>query len=187
MMRRRYWVLLMAACCITALAAGCGYTTRSMISDKFKTIYVVPFVNKIDITNEADVANKYRIYRPLLETDITRAVTNKYFFDGNLRPTKEELADLVLKGELMEFRKDPLRYTDNDNEVAEYRVNIIVNLSLWDRKENKVVWEEKNFTGDTTYFTNYSTTGTPKSEDQAVTDAISDLARRVVERTVEQW
>jgi hypothetical protein len=171
------------------MGGGCGYTTRSMISTKFKTIYVVPFVNKIDITKETEAASKYKIYRPMLETDVTKAVINKYLFDGNLRPTKEEIADLVLKGELVEFRKDPLRYNDDNEEVSEYRMNILVNISLWDNKENKLVWEEKNFTGDFTYFTISSAMQnvTKKSDEQAVPDAINDLARRIVERTVEQW
>ncbi|KPK98887.1 MAG: hypothetical protein AMJ95_02085 [Omnitrophica WOR_2 bacterium SM23_72] len=168
---------------LSATIAGCGYTTRSMISDKYRTIYVTPFENKIDVTQEAYSANRYRIYRPTLETDITRSVNNKFLTDGNLKPIKEESADLILKGELVEFRRDPLRYTESD-EVEEYRINIVVNLVLYDRKENAQVWQENNFTGDTTYFT---TGSLAKSEDTATNDALSDLARRIVERTVEQW
>lgn len=168
---------------LSALMAGCGYTTRSMISDKYSTIYVTPFENKIDVTQQAYAANKYRVYRPTLETDITRSVNNKFFTDGNLKPIQEELADLILKGELVEFRRDPLRYTESD-EVEEYRINIVVNLILYDRKENTPAWQENQFTGDTTYFT---TGSQAKSEDTAVNDALSDLARRIVERTVEQW
>jgi hypothetical protein len=154
-----------------------------MISDKFKTIYISPFLNKVDITNEAYTADKYRLYRPMLETDITKAVTNKYLQDGNLKPLKQEAADLTLRGELVEFRKDPIRYGDN-NAVSEYRISLMVNLKLWDNKENKLEWEENNFTGESTYFTS----GTQaKSESAAITDAITDLARRIVERTVEQW
>jgi len=163
--------------------AGCGYTTRSMISNKFRTIYIASFVNKIDITKETDVGNKYKIYRPYLETDITRAVINKFLLDGNLKIAKEEAADLILRGELVEFRKDPLRYSDSD-EVEEYRVNLVVNLTLWDNKDDKLVWEEKNFTADTTYFT---TGSSAKSEATAINDAVTDLAKRIVERTVEQW
>ncbi len=170
-------------CLLIALLSGCGYTTRSMISDKFYTIYVTPFVSKIDITKEADAGTKYKLYRPMIETDITRYVNNRYLFDGNLKPAKEELADLVLKGEVVEFRKDPLRYLNNDS-VSEYRINLVVNISLWDRKDNKLLWQEDNFTGDTTYFTQGSQA---KSEDAAVNDALNDLARRVVERTVEEW
>lgn len=163
--------------------SGCGYTTRSVIASKYRTIYISPFINKVDITNETNTASKYKIYRPYLETDLTKAVINKYLFDGNFRPINSENADLVLKGELVEFRKDPLRYTDSD-EVSEYRVNIVVNISLWDRKEDKLLWQENSFTGDTTYFTSGSSA---KSEGTAINDALTDIARRIVERTVEQW
>lgn len=129
------------------------------------------------------MADKYKIYRPMLEQEITKAVISKFIFDGNLRPAEKESADLLLKGELMEFRRDPVRYTEN-NDVEEYRLNIIVNLSMWDNHKNELLWQEQNFTGDTTYFT----TGTQAvSEDTAVNAAIKDLARRIVERTVEQW
>ncbi|MDD4954233.1 MAG: LptE family protein [Candidatus Omnitrophica bacterium] len=176
-----------AFCLLLSVLGGCGYTTRSMISNEFKTIYVKPFVNKIDITQNADSGSKYRIYRPLLDTDITRYVTNKYLADGNLKPVKSETADLILKGEVVEFRKDPLRYDDNE-EVAEYRINLVVNLQLWNRKEDKLVWEENGFIGDTTYFTSFASGGvTTKTDDTAITYALDDLARRIVERTVEAW
>jgi hypothetical protein len=173
---------LWVTACALQLSA-CGYTTRSLIADKFRTINVAPFANKIVITQDSDAANRYKINKPILETDITRAVTNRYLFDGNLRPAEKANADLFLKGELVEFRRDPVRYTDSD-EVEEYRLNLVVDLSLWDNTENKLVWEEKGFTGDTTYFTMGQSA---KSEDVAVRDAITDLARRIVERTVEQW
>lgn len=182
-MKIRKAVLLVTNYLLVVTIMGCGYTTRSMISSKFRTIYVIPFVNKVDITNETYTSTKYRVYRPTLETDITKSVTNKFLFDGNLRPVKEKAADLILKGELIEFRRDPLRY-DASDVVTEYRINLVVNISLWDKKEDKLVWEENNFTGVSSYFT----TGTQaKSEDTAVNDALSDLARRIVERTVEEW
>ncbi len=163
--------------------AGCGYTTRSMISNQYRTIYIKPFVNKVNITSDVYIGDQYRVYRPMLESDVTRAVTNKFLFDGNLKPVNQEMADLVLKGDLVQFRRDPLRYTDS-NDVAEYRINIVVNISLWDNRENKMLWEENNFTGDADYFT---TGALAKSEDSAVTNATNDLARRIVERAVEQW
>ncbi len=88
-------------CLLTAVLCGCGYTTRSMLSGKFSTIYINPFLNKVDVTQESYSNNKYRIYRPMLETDITKKVINRYLFDGNLKPVKEAQADLVLKGELV--------------------------------------------------------------------------------------
>lgn len=177
-------LLLVAGCwlLVTGLI-GCGYSTRSLISNEFKTIYIQPFANKIDLTIETDVAGKYKVYRPHLETDVTKAVVNKYLFDGNLRPVDKQFADLILKADLVEFRKDPLRYTENDD-IEEYRINIVVNMTLWNVKEDKLVWQENNFTGDVSYFV---TGPLAVSEDTAVINAIKDLARRIVERTVEQW
>lgn len=182
---------LQAAVCfiLAASLSGCGYTTRSMLYGNYKTIYIAPFLNKVDITQEAFSANKYRIYRPMLETDITKKVINRYLFDGNLKPAKEAGADLVLKGELIEYRKDPLSYTANTENVTEYRINIYVNLSLWDVKENKLLWQENNFNGNYSFFTadNTNNASIKVPEATAVNNAVEDLARRIVERTVEQW
>jgi hypothetical protein len=57
---------------------------------------------------------------------------------------------------------------------------------MWDNTgpEKQILWEENGFTGETSYFV----TGTQAiSEDQAIQNSIIDLARRIVERTVEQW
>jgi outer membrane lipopolysaccharide assembly protein LptE/RlpB len=183
--RRLLKAIIMPAAMVlfVALVAGCGYTTRSMISNKYKTIYVAPFINKIDITSESDTGNRYRLYYPRLETDVTRSVINKFLFDGNLKPVKEQSADLILKGEVVSFRKDPVSY-DNNDDVTEYRVGIQVNISLWDTKENKLLWQENNFTGEKSYFT---TGSLAVSEGTAVNNTITDLSRRIIERAVEQW
>jgi hypothetical protein len=179
MITRRLFFGLLA---FSLFFCGCGYTTRSMVSTKYRTIYITPFVNKVDITRDADTENKYRVYRPLLESDVTKSVISKYLFDGNLRPVDLKSADLILKAEVVDFRRDVLRYTDN-NTVEEYRINIAVNMSLWDNN-NEQLWEEKGFTGYADYFV----TGiSAKSEDSAVSDAITDLSRRIVDRTVEVW
>ncbi|MBU0504048.1 MAG: LptE family protein [Candidatus Omnitrophota bacterium] len=173
------------------MVGGCGYTTRSMVSSKYKTIYITQFANKIDITREADAGNKYKLYKPMLETDITRSVINKFLLDGNLKPIKSENADLVLKGELVGFSRDPIMYSsDNTENVEEYRIYIRVDMSLWDKKTDTLIWEEKGFTGDFTYYTNFAIGNvTPKysTNDEPVSAAVSDLARRIVERAVEQW
>jgi len=132
---RRIFTLVLAAAGL--IIAGCGYSTRSLISTQYRTIYVAPFENRIDITLETDRENKYKLYKPGLETRITSAVSNKYLFDGNLKPASSQTADLSLKSELVEFVRDPLSYDQNDD-VKEYRVLIRVNLRLWNNKENKL-------------------------------------------------
>ncbi len=177
-------LIILALCYMPYAILGCGYTTRSAISTKYKSVYIPPFLNKIDIANESYSGNKYTIYHPGLESDVTKNVSNKFLFDGNIRPVKSEAADVTLKGELVEFRRDALRYDDN-NEVMEYRISVRVNLQLWDNPKNELIWKENNFGGEATYFTPGHTGS--RSEDAAINDALVDLARRIVERSVEEW
>jgi hypothetical protein len=114
---------------------------------------------------------------------VSKSIINKFLFDGNVKPVNMENADLELKGELIEFRRDPLRYTTSD-EVEEYRLSLIVNISLWDRAKDKMLWEEKRFYRGFVLLTRGASA---KTEDVAIKDAIADLGRRVVARVVEEW
>lgn len=165
------------------LLGGCGYTTKSLLRPDIKTICVENFVNRIPVTNETSDARMYIGYRPRLEYDITKALVDRYLFDGNLRIVDRKDADLILTGELVDFRKEPLRYDSNDN-VEEYRLRLVTNLEMTDAKNNKLMWKEKGFAGESTYRTGGSLA---KSESYAVDDAKEDLARRIVEKTVEGW
>ena len=165
------------------LLAGCGYTTRSLLPSNIKTIRVNNFQNEIKVTAEQSNLRMYRGYRPGMEVDLTRAVINKFLSDGTLRIASESSADLTLNSDLIDFKRDALRYDDNNN-VQEYRIKLIVNMQLLNNKAGNVMWTEKGFAGETTYRTDGPLA---KTETAAVNDAIDDLARRIVERTVEAW
>lgn len=160
------------------LFAGCGYSTHSVSLGKYKTICVEPFKNKISYENE-----KSNTYLPLLEVKVTHAIIDRYLFDGGLKIAKKENADLVLQGDLVGYQRDPLRYDDN-NDVQEYRITITIAMTLWDNTQQKEVWRETSFSGDTTYFTSGPLA---KSESTALEAALKDVATRVIERTVEAW
>ncbi len=176
-------IKILATLIVSALILGCGYTTRSAIFSGTKNIYIAQFKNKIDFTSDYNEYKKLRTYFPLLEVSITNEVIDKFLSDGNLRISKEENADFILTGELLEYRRDALRY-DDDQDVDEYRINLVVSLSFWNSEENKQQWVETRFVGDTTYFT---TGSLAKSEQTAVNDAVRDLAKRIVERVVDDW
>ncbi|MBI4004463.1 MAG: hypothetical protein HY353_05515 [Candidatus Omnitrophica bacterium] len=165
------------------LISGCGYTTRPGLASHLKTIYVKPFVNKIDLTVLPTNQQQFPIYRHGMEVDLTNEVINRYQFTGLLRPARAERADCRLEGELLEFRRDPLRF-DASQQVEEWRLNIVVNLRFIDQTTNTVLWEESRLTGDTTYF---ATGANAESETSALSRARTDLARRIVERSVESW
>ena len=125
---RPFAVKVLGVVLLLGVLAGCGYSTRSALPARLKTIYVQPFPNKIDFTS----GGSRNVYFPLLEVKARDAVINRFLFDGNLRVAEEGRADMVLSGELVSYQRDALRYTDDDD-VQEYRVQIIMNLSPFRR------------------------------------------------------
>lgn len=168
---------------ILLLVSGCGYTTHSLLPSNFNNILIENFKNDIKITAEQSDQRMYIGYRPGMEIDLTRAVKDAYLQDGNLKIARESNADVILTGSLIDFKRDALRYDANNN-VDEYRIKLVVNIGLENAKTGALVWKEDGFAGETTYRTSGSLA---KSETAAIKDAISDLARRIVERTVEAW
>ncbi len=165
------------------MLSGCGYTVKSNFPPDIKTIHIDTFANKVSITQETTDRYSYRTYRPLLEVDITNAVINRFIYYGDLRVVKEKNADLIMTGELKDFIRQPLR-TSSSGDVEEFRLNIVVDITLKNTRRNEVMWIEENLIGDTTYFV---TGSLAKSEAQAMDEAIKDLARRIVDRVVEGW
>ncbi len=168
--------ILLISCVIFV---GCGYTLKSALPDAYKSIYVEPFKNSINFTSETGK----RIYVPLLEVKIRDAIVDRFLFDGNLKVADKYSSDLILSGELKGYNRSVLRYTD-DEDAEEYRVTITVSLRLIDARTGKLVWEEPSFSGEADYFVSGAFA---ESEDTAIDNAVVDLARRVVERTIENW
>lgn len=164
-------------------SAGCGYTTRPGLPSYLRTIHIKPFVSTIDLTQLTTATNRFPLYRHGMETEVTKAVINRFQFTGLLRPSGPEKADCRLEGEVVEFRRDALRYNANQ-QVEEWRLSVVVNVRFHDLHTDTLGWEEGRLTGDTTYFELGSKA---ESESAALDRAIQDLARRVVERVVENW
>jgi hypothetical protein len=161
------------------ISSGCGYSARSALSSSLKTIHVELFDNQVDFTSEG----QRNVYLPLLEVKVRNAIVDRFQFDGNLKIAKGDNADLVLKGSLTSYERDALRYTDADD-VEEYRVRVVVSLVLLKSGQEEPRWTEPSFGGEATYFV---TGASATSEDSAVVEAMEDLARRIVERTIEDW
>jgi outer membrane lipopolysaccharide assembly protein LptE/RlpB len=175
--------LVFAALLSALLIAGCGYSTRSLLPPEFKTIFVDNVVNGIRITAEQSNLRMYRGYRPGMEVQLTKAIIDRYLFDGNLKTAPENKADLILKTMLIDYKRDALRY-DGDDNVEEYRIKLIVNMELVNAKTGALVWQEKGFAGEKTY----NVVGRlAMGEEAALAAAMEDLARRIVERTIEAW
>lgn len=172
---------LILSVCI--MASGCGYTTDSLLPPELDSIHVKNFINKIDLGKEVSDKRANYSYRSGLEIDITKAVIDKFVFDKNLEIKSADKSTLVLKGELIDFRKSTLSY-DSDDNIEEYRIEIIVNLEMYNNLTGKIMWAEKSFMGESTYTLTGPNT---KTESAAIQEAVNDLAQRIEERVIEAW
>lgn len=166
-------VALMA---ILIMSAGCGYTRHTTLPQGIKTIYVDTVLNKIPI-------EKVYAYVPGLEMDITNAIIRRLHRDGTLRVVAREQADAVLKCDLIGLEQEGVRFT-NLERVQEYRLFVVLSVKLVNGKTNEVIWEEPNFSGDTSYFVSDVRT---LAREEAAARAIDRLAQNLVDRIVEDW
>ncbi len=165
------------------VTSGCGYTTSSLLPPELDSIYVANFANKIDIGAQVSNRRVDYTYRPGLENDITRAVIDQFIFDRALDVKRQDEATLSLKGELTSFRQFPIIY-NTDDDVEAYRIEILVNMELYNNLKGELMWRETSFMGQTEYTVEGPNA---KTEPEAIQDAVKDLAKRIVERTIEAW
>src|SRR5205823_1800981 len=92
----------------------------------------------------------FRVYRPGIEVDLTNAIINRFVFDGNLKVSVPEKADAVVDARLVDYRRDPLRYSSGDD-VQEYRLSVALEVTVSEARDQKVLWHE-TLTGETSYF-----------------------------------
>lgn len=161
---------------------GCAYTGKTNLPDHVKTVRVARVANSIDITG--DVTNKasFKVYRPGLEVELRNTVTERIVLDGHLKVVRSQDADTILQLELLDFRRDPLRY-NRDETIQEFRVSVTASAKLVDTRSGKALWES-SVSGNASYFLSGELA---KTEDEAVVAALEDLARHAVEGFVEVW
>ncbi|MFH1046078.1 MAG: LptE family protein [Candidatus Omnitrophota bacterium] len=181
MKNMKYLVMLFVALGM----AGCGYTAGSLLPSDLKTIYLEPFRNKIELTTELTFDEyRFRSYRAQLETDINRELRDRFITDGNLKVVESEKADLILTGELIDYLRVPVRYAADNETVDEYRITIVCSAQLKKTQSDQFLWKEPRIIGDSAHILSGTTAN---NESVAVEAAVDDLARRIVNHTIEGW
>ena len=164
------------------MLSGCGYTTKTLLPENLKSVHVSPVTNAIVLSEEITDKTPFRVYRPGLEVELTNAIINRYLFDGTLKISMHEKADAIVETSLVDYRRDALRYSEGED-IQEYRLSIVIDAKMIQKSDGKVLWS-KRIIGDTTFFLAGSRA---ISEDQASSRAVEDVARRVVEATIQYW
>lgn len=161
----KFWVV---ALCVGV--TGCGYSTTSRTAKDIKSIAVPFFENGTP--------------EPNLELRVTEAIINNLVQDNTLKVLDESEADAVLDGRIIVFSNVPFSFNDELN-AEEYRVTITVQVTLFNRRQNQPVWEQKVIKGDGSYLLDVTESGF--TFDDALNEAIFEITERILNLTVQDW
>jgi len=164
---KKLFLLIILAVVLNIFVVGCGYRLGSLLPPDLKTIAVPMFINKT--------------IEPELETFVTNGIIDELIADGTLEVTEEENADTILLGEIIDYNKEPIRFTE-DEVTREYRLIIAVRLVFKDQRHDEIMWKATRVEGESTFFIESSL---HEAELEALPDAILDLSHDVVEKVVE--
>lgn len=120
-----------------------------------------------------------------LEDRFRLKVEQEMIRDGRLAFSGTESdADGIVQGEIVNYIPQVVTY-DANNQVLEYRLWVIINVSFLDRKENRVLWEEPRLEQSYRYFVETQVGGMTEEEAR---ERVWDLfARDIVKRVVEGY
>ena len=109
------------------------------------------------------------------------------FLDRNiLKIANESSADSRVECVILEYVRRPYTVDENEN-VQEYRVEIVAEVRFVDIRKNKTLWEEGRLAQWDTY--NFTEVGgqPAETEEQGIGKVLSKMTDDIVNRTVEGW
>ena len=157
------------ALALLASAGGCiyGFHGGGFPSD-VRTVAVLPFDNR---TGE-----------PALTQEVFAAIQDAVSSRLGLRQVAETQADAVVRGEITRYDPDiPLSYQAGQGQVnvTRRRVQITINVEIFDQKQGKPLWRQSGLTVDGEY--------QPPAEADGRKVALAKLVTQVVEGAQSQW
>lgn len=136
-----------------------------------RTVAILPFDNR---TGE-----------PALAQEVSDAITQAVQGRLGLRAASESNADAIVRGEIVRYEPDiPLSYEAGQGqvEVTRRRVQITVNVEIFDQRQGKAIWQRNGLTVDGEYQQTQA-----NGEVAGRRLALQKLVNDVVEGAQSQW
>lgn len=146
---------------------GCAYSSRSILVQNVKSIYIPIFDNKT--------------FRRGLEFGLTKAIKNEIMFKTRLRISEKEDADSLLEGAIVDFAEETMIVDANDN-IVESRIYIAVNFTWKDLRTGRILAEQSEVVAPTEFIVVRGET-----IETARNESYVDLAERIVDLMNEKW
>jgi hypothetical protein len=165
-------VHLKLALAFTIILTGCaGYKIGPTLGANYRSVAVLMFRNKT--------------YQAQIERQITSAIIRQFQADGTLRVESAAAADLILTGEITDYRRHELRSQPNDsNAPREYEIDIDARIEARDRVTGKLVLGPKVVNGKAATFIGNDL---QTAEEQVLPLVAQNLAQHVVTLLAEKW
>jgi hypothetical protein len=153
-------------------AFGCaGYHVGPVTKRNFNSIAVPMFRNTT--------------LNPQIEAQISNAIIQRLQQDGSLRIESEPRADVVLKGTITTYTRQPLRSLRTDTGVPrEYEISIVVRVEATDRRTGETVLKSTEVEGKSDVFIGEDQ---QSAEEQVLPLIADDIGKRVAGLLVESW
>jgi hypothetical protein len=163
--------LEVGALALLVVAGGCLYHfSGGGLPSSVKTVAVLPFDNR---TGE-----------PALTQEVFAAIQEAVSSRLGLRQIGEAQADAVVRGEIVRYEPDlALSYQVGQGvyEVTRRRVQISINVEIFDQKQGKALWKQSGLTVDGEY------DATRQTDADGRKVALAKLVTQVVEGAQSQW
>ena len=133
-----------------------------------RTVAILPFDNR---TGE-----------PALAQEVSEAIATAVQGRLGLRPASEATADAIVRGEIVRYDPDiPLSYEAGQGQVqvTRRRVQITVNVEIFDQRQGKAIWQRSGLSVDGEY--------QPPAEVAGRQLALQKLVNDIVEGAQSQW
>ncbi len=159
------------AATVAALLPGCAnYKLGTTLPQHLRTIAVETFRNASG--------------EPQIETKITSATLSEFQRDGQLRIREADEADILLSGEILDYRLDPVRADRNNPKATkEYRAVITMRIHAVERATGKKVTDQQVTANKT-----FEATGDLMTARRNVLPEVArELGRKVVDAVISAW
>ncbi|MFC1606640.1 LPS assembly lipoprotein LptE [Candidatus Latescibacterota bacterium] len=167
---KRLWF---AVIIIGFLIQGCSYYSFSgSLPSHIKTSAVPLFENKT--------------VEPGLVEDLTDIIEAAILSDGNMKITAEAQADALVLGTITDFIDEADSFS-RDEQAKQFKVYIYAEVKFLDVAKNEPLWEESRMEGWGLYDAPGAAGGEGKSRDDAIEEALSKLAKDIIDNTVAGW
>jgi outer membrane lipopolysaccharide assembly protein LptE/RlpB len=165
-LRRLSLGIFLAFLCV----AGCGYQLRGRETNLPPDIHSVAipiFGNRTDQTG--------------IETEVTRALVEKFISTKRLSVSPRDSADALLTGTVRSFSTNPVAVISSTQSTTEYRATLLLEYSFQGRKDGKVLFRE-----EISEWRNYPVVSDLNATEQNKRDAIRSISVLLAERIHEQ-